>query len=306
MQHQPVDSFKNTWIDPERSRQIPFKAYYPAEGQGPFPVILFSHGLGGSCEGYEYLGNTWAGSGYAVIHLQHPGSDAEIWKDAPPGEAMTAMRRAASKPGNTRDRILDIKFAIDQLRALAHEPGPMQGRVDLSRIGVAGHSYGALTSLAIAGQTLVTPAGARASAPDPRVRAIIAISAPPPRDRSQWPTAYASVRIPCLHITGKRDVSPIGQSLPEDRRAAFDNSPNADALLIDFNEADHMIFAGLKRNAARAASDQDILRLTELASTAYWDTFLKDNSETQNWLFNGGLAALLEDKAALEIHPARP
>src|SRR5947208_9251342 len=44
------------WRDASRSRPVPVKIYAPATGAGPFPVIVFSHGLGGSRNGYEYLG----------------------------------------------------------------------------------------------------------------------------------------------------------------------------------------------------------------------------------------------------------
>jgi predicted dienelactone hydrolase len=306
MQQNAVQTLLISWTDPHRERSIPVKAYYPEKGRGPFPVILFSHGLGGSREGYTYLGNYWAGQGYIVLHLQHAGSDSEIWKDAPPGDVLTAMRRAASQPRNTQDRIFDIKFAIDQLAALNDEPGPLQRRLDLSRIGVAGHSYGALTSLAIAGQTFITAAGARSSSPDPRVRAIIAMSAPPPKNKELRRAVYASVRLPCLHITGTRDVSPLGASLPEDRRAAFDNSVNSSAFLIDFKDGDHMVFAGLKRNSARAQLDDEILRLTQISSTAYWDAFLKENPSAKSWLTEGGLADVLDGKATLESHLPAP
>lgn len=37
-----------TWEDTKRQREVPVKIYYPASGPGPFPVVLVSHGLGGS------------------------------------------------------------------------------------------------------------------------------------------------------------------------------------------------------------------------------------------------------------------
>ena len=49
------------WHDATRDRDVPVKIYFPKDGAGPFPVVLFSHGLGGSREGYEYLGRHWAG-----------------------------------------------------------------------------------------------------------------------------------------------------------------------------------------------------------------------------------------------------
>ena len=38
-------------------------------------MIVFSHGLGGTRDGYEYLGRHWASYGYVSVHLQHKGSD---------------------------------------------------------------------------------------------------------------------------------------------------------------------------------------------------------------------------------------
>src|SRR3954467_12365816 len=74
-----VEIVRFDWMDTNRNRKVPAKIYYP-KGDGPFPVIVFSHGLGGSREGYEYLGRHWASNGYVCVHLQHIGSDDSIWR----------------------------------------------------------------------------------------------------------------------------------------------------------------------------------------------------------------------------------
>jgi predicted dienelactone hydrolase len=58
---------------------------------GAAPVVLFSHGLGGSRTGSVFLGEHWAARGYVAVFLQHPGSDDSIWKDKPWQERMRAM-----------------------------------------------------------------------------------------------------------------------------------------------------------------------------------------------------------------------
>src|ERR1700752_4821796 len=65
--------------DGARSRNIPILIYLPA-GTGRGPVVLFSHGLGGSRQMGDYLGAHWARRGYAAVFLQHPGSDADLWQ----------------------------------------------------------------------------------------------------------------------------------------------------------------------------------------------------------------------------------
>src|SRR5882672_6583070 len=77
-----VEIARYTWHDAKRDRDVPAKIYFPKSGNGPFPVIIFSHGLGGSREGYEYLGQYWASHGYVSVHLQHAGSDDAIWREA--------------------------------------------------------------------------------------------------------------------------------------------------------------------------------------------------------------------------------
>ena len=97
------------WVDSARNnRPVPVKIYSPEKGAGPFPVIVFSHGLGGSREAYEYLGRHWASYGYVVAHLQHAGSDDQVWKGQErPG---VALGQAARDTRNAVARPLDPLF----------------------------------------------------------------------------------------------------------------------------------------------------------------------------------------------------
>ena len=95
-----VSVLKLDWHDSARDRHVPAKIYFPKEGAGPFPVVIFSHGLGGSREGYEYLGRHWAGCGYVSVHLQHIGSDDSVWKDLPAAERGKSLQKAASNLSN--------------------------------------------------------------------------------------------------------------------------------------------------------------------------------------------------------------
>ena len=74
-----------TWTDPARERALPLRLRLP-EGSQRRPVIIFSHGLGGSVAGGAEWGEQWASRGFAVIHVQHPGSDESLWKDKPASE----------------------------------------------------------------------------------------------------------------------------------------------------------------------------------------------------------------------------
>ena len=173
----PVQVQRVDWTDGKRDRPVPAQIYSPQTGDGRFPVIIFSHGLGGSREGYEYLGRHWASLGYISVHLQHLGSDSAVWQGQQ--NPMTAMRAAAANPKNAIDRALDVSFAIDQMIKANQEAGPFKGRLDMQNIGVAGHSFGAYSALMIAGQVYHGPLGGVRSLGDPRVKAAVIMSAGP-------------------------------------------------------------------------------------------------------------------------------
>jgi dienelactone hydrolase len=274
------------WHDAKRDRQVPVKLYVPETGDGPYPVILFSHGLGGTREGYEYLGRHWASRGYVSVHLQHLGSDDAVWREAAGAERMKALRAATLQPGNVINRPLDVSFAIDQLEKLNREASPFQRKLDLNRIGVAGHSFGAFTTLAVAGQVFTPGPGRQSSLADPRVKAAIPMSAPAPADKRRLDEVYGRIKIPCLHMTGTKDYSPIGDTQPEQRRLPFDHSQGSDQYLITFQEGDHAIFSGRGRLLPRA-KDARFQELICSSSTAFWDACLRGDAKAKTWLLEG-------------------
>ena len=99
--------------DEQRQRDIPVRIYRCGESQTA-PVILFSHGLGGSRAGSAFLGEHWAARGYVAVFLQHPGSDTSVWKDKRPLERMAAMKEAANAQ-NFLLRAQDVTAVLDQL-----------------------------------------------------------------------------------------------------------------------------------------------------------------------------------------------
>jgi dienelactone hydrolase len=268
------------WRDEKRDRVVPVKIYAPQVGNGPFPVIIFSHGLGGSREGYEYFGQCWASHGYISVHLQHEGSDDGVWKDARLGQRMSAMKRAAAQPRNAMNRVQDVSFALDQLTHMNASDPVWRGKLDLARVGVAGHSFGAYTTLASAGANYSALAMGRA---DARIKAAIPMSAPVPANKQRLDEAYAGVKIPCLHMTGTEDNSPIGDTNAEERRLPFDHCRNSDQFLITFTGGDHAIFGGRERKLG-GSKDAVFQRLIGESALAFWDAYLRDDAKAKEWL----------------------
>jgi predicted dienelactone hydrolase len=292
---EPIDIGYYDWKDPQRDRPVPVKIYFPRRGAGPFPVIVFSHGTGGSRAGYAFLGEHWASHGYVSVHPQHPGSDQAVWQRQ--ADPMKRMKAAAEDPENAVNRPRDVSFVLDCMDLLESGDSPLAGRMDRARIGMAGHSFGAHTALAIAGQLLVGSDGEELSLGDPRVRAAIVMSPQAPRRKDLADRLYAPVKIPCLHMTGTRDESPLGLTTVTERRVPFDHIGGADQYLLILAEGDHMVFADRRRHVER---DAVLHRLIEAASTAFWDAYLKDDAQAKAWLAGPGFLSVLGQQGTLE------
>ena len=137
------------WTDSARSRTVPARLHWPtniAPG-ARMPLIVFSHGMGGSRRGYSYLGRYWAARGIASLHVQHTGSDSSLWVGNPLA-VVDRLQRAAHE-SEALGRAWDLSFALDRL--LSSGAGPYGAQIDRRRIVVAGHSYGANTALLAVG-----------------------------------------------------------------------------------------------------------------------------------------------------------
>ena len=294
-----VASFLATWRDEARAREVPVKIWHP-QGDGPFPVIVFSHGLGGTREGYAFLGKHWASWGYVCVHVQHIGSDDALWRGNP--KPMEAMQAATTSLDNLLGRPKDISFAIDELtRRNALEAWPLQGKLDLAALGVAGHSFGAYTTLCSAGRVLVGPTSQRYEVADRRVKAAIAMS-PQGYERERTNGTWSSFATPCFHMTGTKDSSPIvGDSKPEERRIPFDVIDKCEQYLLILEGAQHMAFSDAGRGGRNPAHWPLILS----SSTAFWDAELKGDAKALAWLRDGAFAAVLDKQGTLERKAAK-
>lgn len=308
-----VETVSEVWVDVARDgREVPIKAYLPVDAQGPRPVIIFSHGLGGTREGYGYLGEYWASHGYVSVHLQHRGSDDAVWRNARLGQRMTAMRQAIKDVSNSLNRPLDVSFALDRLEALNIEEGsPWLGRLDLEHVGMAGHSYGAFTTMVIAGQAFIGRDGQSYSLADKRVDAAIAMSAQAPRDKKQYDASYADIHIPLFVMTGTDDTSSIGSTTVADRRVAFDHTPGPaeggpDVYLVTYTNGDHMIFSGRPRRGFDPPSggdDKVFQSHISRSSLAFWDAYLTGDDTSRDWLRGGGFEEELGGTGVFEVKP---
>jgi predicted dienelactone hydrolase len=228
------------WVDPTRDRKVPARLYWPAASmrKRPVPLIVFSHGLGGTRKGYSYLGEGWSAGRIASLHIQHVGSDQTLWQ----GNPLLLLDRldGAADEHEAIERTRDVSYGLDRLLG---RDNPFHAAIDRKRIVAAGHSYGANTTLILTGAQVIRdgkPVGHR----DPRFTASIVISAPPFYGETDLAAVLASVDVPTLHVTTTEDTIRIpGRYSPvQDRIDVFNAIPTARKTLVVFQGGPHSVF----------------------------------------------------------------
>ncbi len=105
---------------------------------GPYPLLLFSHGSCGYPAQSLFLTPLVASYGYVVAAPPHPGNTVFEFPacGTPPALATSFFERPD-----------DMLFVLEALLAAATDPGsPFAGAIDAERLGMAGHSFGGLTT----------------------------------------------------------------------------------------------------------------------------------------------------------------
>jgi dienelactone hydrolase len=144
-----------TLVDAARQRTLvtTFTFVRAPRRAGPLPLLVFLHGYDQTPADYHALLTAWASAGYLVAAPTFPRTshDAAAGLDA---------SDYANEPA-------DVRFVIDETLAESAAPtGTLAGRVDATRVGVAGHSLGAEVVLGLLNRCCR----------DPRLRAAVSLA----------------------------------------------------------------------------------------------------------------------------------
>ena len=275
--------------DAARNHDIPLRIYLPTNTM-PEPVVLFSHGLGGNREGSKFMGEQWAARGYVAVFVQHPGSDDSVWKDAPPSGRMEALNQAASLD-NFLLRVQDVPAVLNQLEIWnADKTNFLAGRLDMKKIGMSGHSFGAVTAEAVSGESF--PMSGRKFT-DPRITAAIAFSPSSPKLGSAS-RAFGSVKIPWMLMTGTKDVAPIGDMDVASRLKVYPALQGAPKYEVVLNNAEHSVFTDRALPGDQQPRNPNHHRVILALSTAFWDAYLRNDADALAWLDSNRPRAVME------------
>lgn len=295
----PVSIERGVFTDPNReNRAVPYKIYKPQHEDGPFPVIIWSHGLGGSRDGAGFISRFVSSYGYVVVHIQHKGSDSGLW-EGKPGHPWDIIRATPVPRKATLQRLLDVPFALNQLIAMAD---PV---MDLNRLGMSGHSFGAMTTQTMAGQR--RGLGRRLyDLFEERFKAAIAYSPVPVtyKNDHEMSDFYGGIRIPMLYMTGTEDSSPVNNEITyKTRMEVFEHAQGPDQHLLILEDGDHMVYNGSRGQLGENPKREIHEKIIRLTSLAFWDAYLKNDSNAKNWLTDGGFQSWLGREAEYKFRP---
>ncbi|OIN86821.1 MAG: hypothetical protein AUJ12_04185 [Alphaproteobacteria bacterium CG1_02_46_17] len=291
---------RGEWIDAKRgNRKVLYKTYKPMDlGSGPFPVILWSHGLGGSRDGAGFISRFIASHGYIVVHIQHHGTDSSLW-EGKKGHPWDVIRATHIPRHATLNRFKDVPFVLDQLATLDIAP-----LMDLNKIGMSGHSFGAMTTQIMAGQK--RGHGKRLyDLYEPRIKAGIAYSPGPHMEKKGHTPQdfYGAIKIPLLVMTGTDDDSPLKNFGYKDRLEVFTHSGGPDQHLIVMDGGDHMVYNGSRGQLDANPKQETHEAIIKILSLAFWDAYLKDDMAAKNWLTSDAVTSWLSTEGAYTYKP---
>ena len=178
-------------------------------------------------------------------------------------------------------RVEDVAKVLEQSEKWNQTEGhQIERRLDLNKIAMSGHSFGARTTQAVGGQTF------KAENAQFSVNSIIAALPMSPSSPERFSReAFGNVSIPWMLMTGTKDTVPFGNNSDAKSRLAVFPAlpPNGKYELVLFG-AEHSAFTDQDLNQSLQPCNPNQHRAILALSTAFWDTYLRTDTAARNWL----------------------
>lgn len=277
--------FRQITLDPQGDRPLPVTIWYPTEerraaetvGENPaflgiqvlrdaaplageHPLVLLSHGYGGSWRNLNWLAERLVDGGYVVAAPDHPGT--------------TTFNRDPAQAAALFKRPRDLGRAADALLA---DPA-LAGQVDADRIAAIGHSLGGWTVTALAGARFdpdqfaadcakktspracalsaelgLSDPAMKATMLDPRLRALVSLDLGLARGFTR--ESLQAIDIPALIVGAGVDIGDLPAELESGWLARY--LPADQARLWMIPDAMHFSFMGICKPGAEAMIEED-------------------------------------------------
>ncbi|MFD7916808.1 alpha/beta hydrolase family protein [Streptomyces sp. NPDC059752] len=284
----PVLSFSPVVLSvPGRPVDLHLRVSAPATGTS-LPVILLSHGHGpsnnlSSLNGYAPLANFWAAHGFVVVQPTHLTSSTltHLVADAP------------GAPDFWRSRAEDMTHILDRLDVIENAVPQLAGRIDHTKIALAGHSLGGFTAALLLGAGLTDPdTGNVVHLVEPRIKAGVLLAAPGRGGdvlngpmAEQWPIIgavdFSTMTAPALVVAGDKDDPRHFTDMGPDWHADPYTLASGPKALLTLFGAEHGL-GGIAGYDAAETTDENPERVATLAqlTAAYLHTQLHPGAST--------------------------
>lgn len=278
--------FRETELDKDGSRPLHVAVWYPVHDQASpavtvgenavfygidamrdaaptseaRPLVVLSHGYGGSWRNLNWLASALVQQGYIVAAPDHPGT--------------TTFNKDAAQAATLWERPRDLSRVID---ALIADP-QLAGRIDAKRIAAIGHSLGGWTISALAGgrfdarqfeKDCRTHSSPRAcdlagelglgdtklerNMADPRIATFVSLDLGLARGFSQ--KSLADIHVPFLVIGAGTDIGDMPARLESGYLAQ--HLPKATSTYVEIPDAMHFSFMQLCKPDAVALIEEE-------------------------------------------------
>lgn len=201
----------------------------PREGADALPLIVVSHHFAGTRFSTFSINERLASLGFLVAAPDHVGMSLFDYEPSRPLDLTITLTAPF-----LQTRATDIKGVLDALLSATASgvPEALRGRVDADRIGMYGHSFGAMTTGIVA-------------ATDTRVKAaayLAMVVTSPLLQLVQGTPAIARFRVPGLYLLAQEDKSAAGAGGAAQIRANF-TQQKPPAWLVEVKDMGHFAFA---------------------------------------------------------------
>jgi dienelactone hydrolase len=291
-------------------RTIATRAYFPVKA-GRYPVIIFSHGFGGSLLTFPNTARVWASHGYVVLNPTHsdslammdpavPAADATVMRKflamrgAVDRETQMAFVKVLDDPFFLTSRLRDVGFLLAALKSpKAGLDAQVLSRADMSRVGMSGHSFGGYTTIVAAGSTLSPPP----AAPVPSgFSGFLCMSGQGAGRMSLDADSFKTITKPFMATTGTRDFGAANETPPW-RLQPWELSPPGRKYAVVVEGFRHGDFDPMPGDPETGARSADLRKL----QLQFWDSVLKSDRSAQDALAREAQASKQTDPVWLRL-----
>jgi predicted dienelactone hydrolase len=203
---------------------------------------------------------------------------------------------ATASVDNLLLRAADVSAVLNKLEAWnADKTNTLAGRMNLKRIGMSGHSFGAVTTEAVSAEAVsgeTRPMVGQGLA-DSRIKAAIAFSPSSPADGDST-EAFGAVKIPWMLMAGTKDLAPIDHADMKSRLAVHPALRGAPKYEVVLHNAEHSVFTDRALPGDAEPRNPNHHRVILAISTAFWDAYLRGDAVALAWLHGAGPRSIME------------